>query len=60
MKNIKEILSYVAIILVVILIRTFIATPVKVDGLSMYPTLNDKEILILKKFDKSIERFEYY
>ena len=58
MKNIKEILSYVAIILVVILIRTFIATPVKVDGLSMYPTLNDKEILILKKFDKSIERFD--
>lgn len=58
MKNIKEVLSYVVIIMVVILIRTFIATPVKVDGLSMYPTLNDKEILILKKFDKSIERFD--
>lgn len=58
MKNIKEVLSYVVIIMVVILIRTFIATPVKVDGLSMYSTLNDKEILILKKFDKSIERFD--
>ena len=58
MENIKEVLSYVAIILVVILIRTFIVTPVKVDGLSMYPTLNDKEILLLKKFDKSIDRFD--
>lgn len=58
MKNIKEILSYVIIIVVVILIRTFIVTPVKVDGESMYPTLNDKEILILKKFDKNIERFD--
>lgn len=58
MENIKEVLSYVAIILVVILIRTFIVTPVKVDGLSMYPTLNNKEILLLKKFDKSIDRFD--
>lgn len=58
MKNIKEVLSYIVIILVVVLIRTFIATPVKVDGMSMYSTLNDKDILILKKFDKSIERFD--
>ena len=45
----KELLPYVIIILVVVLIRTFIMTPVQVDGASMYPTLEDKEILILKK-----------
>ena len=58
MKNNKEIISYVAIILVVILVRCFIVTPVKVDGSSMRPTLSDGEILLLKKYDKSIDRFD--
>ena len=53
----KELLPYVIIILVVVLIRTFIMTPVQVDGASMYPTLEDKEILILKKYDHSFKRF---
>ena len=56
--NKKEILSYVGIIVAVILIRTFIATPVKVSGPSMQPTLNNNDILILKKYDKKIERFD--
>lgn len=54
----KELLPYVIIILVVVLIRTFIMTPVQVDGASMYPTLEDKEILILKKYDHSFKRFD--
>jgi len=54
----KEITSYVVIILVVVLIRVFIVTPVKVDGSSMFPTLKDNDILVLKKFDKSIDRFD--
>lgn len=54
----KEILSYVLIILAVVLIRTFIATPVIVSGSSMYPTLEEKDVLILKKYDKEIERFD--
>ena len=58
MKQIKEIIPYIIIIISALLIRTFIFTPVKVDGISMYPTLEDKEILILKKYDKSYERFE--
>ncbi|MBP3920718.1 MAG: signal peptidase I [Bacilli bacterium] len=58
MKIFKEIMSYVVIILIVVLIRCFVVTPVKVDGSSMNPTLNDKEVLILKKYDKSIERFD--
>ena len=56
--NKKDILSYIIIIIVVVLIRTFIITLVKVDGTSMNPTLNDKDLLILKKYDKSIERFD--
>jgi len=54
----KELLPYVIIILVVVLIRTFIITPIQVDGSSMYPTLEDKELLILKKYDKSFDRFD--
>lgn len=58
MKVFKEIMSYVVIILVVVLIRVFIATPVKVDGTSMYPTLNNNDVLIEKKYDKSFDRFD--
>lgn len=58
MKIFKEIMSYLIIILVVVLIRTFIITPVRVDGLSMWPTLNNNDILLLKKYDKKIDRFD--
>ena len=58
MKLIKELIPYIIIIIAALLIRTFIFTPVKVDGASMYPTLEDREILILKKYDKSYQRFE--
>lgn len=51
-------LAYVIIIGIAILIRTFVVTPVQVDGLSMYSTLDDNEILILKKYDKSFSRFD--
>ncbi len=54
----KELLPYVIIVLVVVLIRSFIVTPIQVDGSSMYPTLEDKELLILKKYDKSFDRFD--
>lgn len=58
MKIIKEIIPYIIIIIAALLIRTFIFTPVKVDGTSMIPTLQDGEILILKKYDKTYERFD--
>ncbi len=57
-KIIKELIPYIIIIVVVVLIRSFIITPIKVDGASMEPTLNDNEILILKKYDHSFERFD--
>ena len=46
---IKDILSYVLIIVIVVLIRIFIFDPVRVDGSSMNNTLNDGQILILNK-----------
>ena len=58
MKLFKELLPYIMIVVVVLAIRAFIATPVRVDGASMNPTLEDGEILILKKYDRSLERFD--
>lgn len=54
-KNIKrEILDYAIIIIVVILIRTFIFTPIKVEQNSMNPTLNSNDIMILNKIGYKI------
>ena len=60
-KNIKELLPYVIIIGVVILIRTFIITPVIVSGDSMKPNLHDGELLLERKIGyngSSIKRFD--
>ena len=57
-KIIKELYPYVVIIIVVVLFRTFIATPVRVDGDSMNDTLNNGDILILNKLDKEYKRFD--
>lgn len=57
MKIVKEIIPYIVIIIVVVLIRTFIATPVLVNGSSMYPTLKNNELLVLKKYDRSYARY---
>lgn len=57
-KIIKELYPYVIIVISVVLFRTFIATPVRVDGNSMNDTLNNNDILILNKLDKTYERFD--
>ncbi len=58
MKIVKELIPYVIIVLVVILIRTFIVTPIAVQGDSMVPTLKGNELMILKKYDKDYQRFD--
>ena len=60
-KFIRELIPYVVIIVIVVLIRTFIATPVIVSGDSMDPTLKDKQLLLLNKINyrfNDIERFD--
>lgn len=59
-KIIKEILPYVVIVIVVTLIRTYIATPVIVVGDSMLPTLKEGNILLLNKFDYKFNKIERY
>lgn len=57
-KILKEVYPYIIIIICVVLFRTFIATPVRVDGGSMDHTLHNNDILILNKLDKSFKRFD--
>ena len=49
-------MPYVIILIVVVLLRTFIITPIIVNGESMNPTLKEKQILILNKYDKKYNR----
>ncbi len=56
--NVLPVVPYIAIILVVILIRNYVAVPVTVHGTSMMPNLTNGQVLILKRYDKSIKRFD--
>ena len=56
MKFIRSLIPYIIIIVVVVFIRTFIITPVKVNGTSMYPTLEGDEIMLLNKL--GADRFD--
>ncbi len=60
MKNmIKELLPYILIFIGVILLRTFIITPVIVSGDSMKPNLHNGEVLLERKIGYSnINRFD--
>lgn len=50
LKNIlKEYIPYIIIVIIVVLIRTYFFTPIKVNGTSMYPTLKPNELMILNK-----------
>ena len=60
-KFIKELIPYVVIVIIVVLIRSFLVTPVIVSGDSMVPTLKDKQLLLLNKINyklNDIERFD--
>ena len=59
MKIIKELIPYLVIILVVVTIRTFIVTPIIVEGESMHPTLEGGELMLIKKYDTSYERYDF-
>ncbi len=57
MGKIKELIPYIIILIVVILVRTFIITPVRVDGASMNKMLNNNDILLLYRLAK-LERYD--
>ena len=59
--KIKEIIPYLIILVVVILLKQYVFTTVKVNGSSMYPTLHNKDVMVLDKLSyrfNNIERFD--
>lgn len=59
--NWKELLPYIIIIVAVLGIKIFLVTPIRVNGPSMEPTLQQKDIMILNKtayFFREPKRFE--
>lgn len=59
--SLKELVPYAIIILVVVLIRTFLVTPVVVNGTSMTSTLQNGDTMILNKIGmkfSDIKRFQ--
>ena len=57
-KLIKEFILLALVLAIVLILRAFVVTPIIVDGHSMDPTLQDKEIMLLKKYDRTLERFK--
>lgn len=61
-KNIiLELLPYIIIVLVVLLIKTFVVAPIRVNGASMDNTLRNKDIMLLDKISyrfEDIKRFD--
>lgn len=54
----NDLISYIIIIIVVIALRVFVITPVRVVGSSMDTTLKQGEILLLEKYDKKYKRYD--
>ena len=60
-KKIMSILSYVLVIVIALLIKQFVFSPIKVNGSSMYPTLRDGDIMFLNEIGyhlNGLKRFD--
>lgn len=60
-KFIKESASFIIVILIALIIKFYIVTPIRVNGRSMLPTLTNKDIMILNEigfYTKGLKRFD--
>lgn len=56
----KESWIYIVVIIVVILIKAFIVSPIRVNGTSMNNTLHDKDIMILNKVNYKLNKIKRF
>ncbi len=57
---IKEVLPYLIIIIVVLLIKRFVVTPIQVNGDSMDPTLKNGDLMILNKLSMKLDKIHRF
>lgn len=56
-----ELVPYIVVLLLVLLVKQYVVTPMQVKGDSMYPTLKDGDFMVLNKFSYNfhdIKRFD--
>lgn len=61
LKFFKELIPYVIIIVVVLFVKTYIISPIQVNGISMTSTLHDGDIMLLNKLQykrNGVDRFD--
>ena len=57
--NKKEVIGYIILLILVILLRTYVFSLIRVNGTSMYDTLKNNDIMVLNKLGKNdINRFD--
>lgn len=57
----KEFLPYLIIILIVVFLKVYVISPIRVNGVSMNPTLDDRDIMLLDEvsyYFTDISRFD--
>ena len=57
----KEFLPYLIIILIVVFLKAYVISPIRVNGVSMNPTLDDRDIMLLDEvsyYFTDIHRFD--
>jgi signal peptidase I len=57
----KEFLPYLIIILIVVFLKAYVISPIRVNGVSMNPTLDDRDIMLLDEvsyYFTDISRFD--
>ncbi len=57
----KEFLPYLIIILIVVFLKAYVISPIRVNGVSMNPTLDDRDIMLLNEvsyYFTDISRFD--
>ena len=60
-KKWKEYIPFVIVIVLILLLKCFVITTIRVNGVSMYPTLHDNDIMLLDKISyrfQDIDRFD--
>ena len=60
-KEIIELVPYIIVLIVIIIVKHFLFAPIVVNGDSMYPTLHNRDIMILDKISlktSKINRFD--
>ncbi|BAH06736.1 signal peptidase I [Clostridium kluyveri] len=58
-KFLKEYYSSILIIVMILVVKLFVVDIVKVDGMSMYPTLTDKDRIVVDKYSAMTKDYNY-